>query len=215
MSRHYLGAVSCLWFHHCCCSKCVPTCHSLSSVVLWAYGITCWAPWWQKARLHAAPPPRCHRSHDPAATHLLPHEKHRPDFPALCSLCGTGVLYPERLTAVAHHTCVCFASAAPVSDRVWLWLWGCYQKLLWMSPPWALNQWQRLLPCTENTPFASFLKHPYDSPHSETTGILQSSWIAPGTKHEHAWYDILPRVDWDFIRLTTGTYTLCWTWMLG
>lgn len=85
-----------------------------------------------------------------------------------------------------------------------------------MSPPWALNQWQRLLPCTENCPFASFLKRPHDSPPSETTGILQSNWIAPGIKHEHAWYDILPRVDWDFIQqLTAGTYTLCWTWMLG
>lgn len=166
---------------------------------------------------NVAPPPWCHRSHDPAVARLLPRGKHRPGFPALCSLCGTGVSYPERLIAVVHHSCVCFASAAPVSDHVWrCWLWGCYQKLVWMSPPWALNQWQRLLPCTWDSPFASFLKHPHDSPPSETTGILQSNWIAPGIKHEHAWHDILPRVDWDFIQqLTAGTYTLCWTWMLG
>lgn len=38
----------------------------------------------------------------------------------------------------------------------------------------------------------------------------------PGIKCRHAWYDILPRMDWDFIwQLTTGAYTLCWTWMLG
>lgn len=120
----------------------------------------------------------------------------------------------------AHCSCspqLClFCFSCPVSDHVCLWLWGCHQKLLWMSPPWALNQWQRLLLCTEKSPLASFLKNPHNSPPSETTGILQSGWIAPGIKHEHVWYDILPRVDWDFIQqLTTGTYTLCWTWILG
>lgn len=193
---------------------------------MWYFGL-----WHHLLSLPTAesPPPRhtalrrsrCSRV--PAAARSLPHGKHNPSSPTPPSLCRADVSYPERHIAIVHHSCVWFASAAPTSVTPAFCLWGRNKKLVWMSPPPAPNQWQRLLHVTSLPPWqqpirilprASSWQSTFRN-HRNHRNIAQRC-IALGIEREHAWCDILPRVDWDFIQqLTAGTYTLCWTWMLG